>query len=157
MLLNCNWGGKMNNKILSFIKSVETTQDMINRNYNELIKIVNRYESEQNLNFKRDEPLITEYHMEFNRTLHNYLSSIYTLIQHTDILKNKMDDNKFKELFNKKLSALVNDDTYKFYRNLRTYCQHYNIPPTAAGVYLKSIETMDCYCQHFSFDIDELL
>lgn len=146
-----------NNKIISVLKSVEITQDMVNRNYDEMIKLIDHYEKEQNLNFDKDRKLITEYHKELNRLLHNYLSSTYTLIEHTRMFRKKLNNDKFEELFQDKFSKLLNNEIYCFYKNLRTYCQHFNIPPTTASVKIISIKTMDCYAQNFSFDTEEIL
>lgn len=141
----------------SNIKSVEITQDMVDRNYKELIKKIRNYKNEKNLHFKKDEPLIAEYHIEINRMLHNYLASVYTLIEHTRILRNKFQNDEFEKQFIKKFSRLLNDEIYHLYKNLRTCCQHVDVPPTSIGLKFYSLKNLVSQENIFSIDTESLL
>jgi len=87
--------------------------------------------SEQLLNVKK-RPQLDAFLREFRRLMHNYLSSTYSLIQHTTKCRRELNRPSLNRVYSLKLKALLTNRCVRFIRDLRIYCQHIKLPLVAA-------------------------
>lgn len=107
------------------------SQYAVNANCQELLDLIKSYK--RDLSIWKDPSRIQSFLKEFLRRLHNYLASIYSLVQHTEVfighLKNEEAEKRFeveKEELEKKHRCA------RFMRDLRAYMQHYRLPIVSA-------------------------
>lgn len=126
------------NKILSKIKNLAISQYTFNKNYGELINFIKAYEENKSIWALKNRPKLDAVQREFLRLLHNYLSSVYSLIQHTLTFRDKLKNDKFKKFYNTEASKFKIDEIMGFVKDLRRYAQHYKVPLSKASVSFKA-------------------
>ena len=107
------------------------------RNYQDLSSAISKYESDISIWYLKNRPKLDAFLREFSRLLHNYLSSIYSLIEHTQMVRKNLDNSELNEDYPLKLEEIFSKDCVRFVRDLRTYSQHIGLPIIAARLSIK--------------------
>jgi hypothetical protein len=110
------------------------------QNYQLVMEAVNYYKETPDLWNLENRPELDEFQLEFLRLTHNYISSYYSLYEHTQKIKNSLDNEQLDLEYQKKLDEMDIRDTSDFLLRFRAYTQHYELPPLVARV---SHETVD--------------
>lgn len=119
-------------RIIGLVLHLVTSQYAVNRNYQELSKAISWYEGDFSIWDVRDSGKLEAFRREFLRLTQNYLASTYSLIKHTEIFRDKLDNLKLTEEYSLRLAELRNNICIKFVRELRNYSQHLRLPMTSA-------------------------
>ncbi|MDF9530611.1 hypothetical protein [Bacillus cereus] len=127
-------GWRIRSKLEIFSISIYTLQ----KNHEEIIRLLNQYETDTNLAFKlssvNNREDFVAFSSEVARLLHNYLASAMTLVDHTrNLFKAEYKDTQFeKEYDNKKEQSFVQSPVSGFVKDLRNYSLHKMLPITGA-------------------------
>ena len=113
-------GTKVVNTSLNFVNSIYT----VNRNYHELSEIISEYEKGLSIWDVKNRTKLDGLMIEFSRLLQNYLSSIYSLIEHTRIVCKDLNRINSSKEYSSKINALKEENCVWFVPELRTYSQH---------------------------------
>lgn len=105
-------GESYTDKVATLIMS----EYVMRRNYDEIMNTIEEYEEHE---IRKKEVL---------RTLHNYLSSVYTFIEHTHTLRNSINDEELEKKFKEQLEKNNLDKKSSLMKCLRNYTQHYSLP-----------------------------
>jgi hypothetical protein len=111
-------------KVFGMLLSLATSQYAVKRNYHELSTALDKYEGNLDIWAVEKRALLNAFLKEFSRLLHNYLSSIYSLIQHTQQFRKELGHSELNKDYYEKLKDLQSNNCVKFVRDLRTYSQH---------------------------------
>jgi hypothetical protein len=116
------------------VKSLFTTLQMVNTNYHQLCKKRNEFlNKEDNYWIRAD---IQDFFSEYLRRLHNYTTSIHTLISHTYTFLDRYEE-KSQELKSKYFDEIKSRDLetkVNLLKQLRHYTQKYWVPPLSAEI-----------------------
>lgn len=127
-------GWRIRHKLEIFSISIYTFQ----KNNEELIKLLNLYETDTNLAFKLlsvdNREAFVAFSSEVTRLLHNYLASAMTLVDHTrKLFQDEYKGTEFeKEYDDKKDQSFVQSPISSFIKDLRNYSLHRMLPITGA-------------------------
>lgn len=138
-------------KLLSYFNMNYTYYDMMNKNFEEVLKIINEFEQyRESFAFEMES---IPYIKELNRLLINALGSFACFLNHYEyILKTKFDKDTTVKLYKKICSNYFdNSFEYRFSYKLRNYVVHCNIPVSL----LKS--TQNSPKRSFYIDVKKLL
>lgn len=115
-------------ELLSYFNMNTNYYGMMEKNFEEVIKIINQFEQNRESFIYEKESV--PYIKELNRLLINALGSFFCFINHYEyILKTKFEKNTFSESFKKICSNYFdNHFEYRFLYKLRNYAIHCNIP-----------------------------
>jgi len=105
---------------------------ILNRNYLELFIAIKKYKRNLSIWDLRNRPQLDKFMREFSRLLHNYILSTYSLVEHTQNLRKKLNQAELDREFSLKVKALSNYECVKFVKKLRHYFQHFNLPLVTA-------------------------
>jgi len=119
-------------RIIGLIKHFATSQYTFNRNYNELIALINSYESDLDIWALKNRQKLEGLQREFLRLIHNFLSSIFSLVEHTYAFRKDLDNQELNKFYDEKLKELRLNECITFLKDLRTYTQHYKLPFVSA-------------------------
>jgi len=119
-------------KIVGMLVRLDSSLYTVKRNYQDLSDAINRYESDMSIWYLKNRPKLDAFLREFSRLLHNYLSSNYSLIEHTQMTRKNLDNSELNEDYPLKLEEIFSKDCVRFVRDLRTYSQHIGLPLIAA-------------------------
>lgn len=118
------------------LRGLNQTKTILNRNYFWLLQLDRLISNRVELSYLKNKDKMEDFQLEFARHLHNYLSSVKSLIDHTRTLKRKLNlDKNFEELYKQQCKKLLGTDTIVFIQQLREYVQHYSLLPS--GVYIE--------------------
>ena len=121
--------------------NLDNTKSILNRNYFWLLKLDKYLSGNIQLMEVRNRDTLNDFQIEFARHLHNYLASVKSLVDHTRVVKKKLNlDQKFEQRYDNKRISVFKTDTASFIQQLREYVQHYELLPT--GIHL-SIDKND--------------
>lgn len=112
-------------KIVRKLFCVQKTTDIVVDNFYELWE----YFEESETRSKKDEDFKTE----FSRRLHNYLASVYTMIEHMQAFKNTVNDEEISKQYSDELERRDLKEKSEIVTGLRKFFQHYEfleIAPT---------------------------
>jgi len=123
-------------RIFGILLNLATSQYAVNRNYQELSKAIGFYESNLSIWDVNKRSQLDAFLREFLRLLQNYLSSIYSLIEHTRIFCKELNNSELNREYCVKLKELQNHMCVGFVRDLRTYSQHIQLPIVSAKLSL---------------------
>lgn len=121
-------------KIFRMLIHLATSQYTVNRNYHELSIAIGNYEKDLSIWDVKKRPRLNAFLRELSRLLQNYLSSIYSLIEHTKIFYTELNNSRLNEEYSLKLSTFQSNNCVRFVRDLRTYSQHIGLPFISAQV-----------------------
>ena len=128
-------------KVVNILLNLSNSNYTVARNYQELTKIIVTYEKNLSIWDVKNRPKLDSLMREFSRCLHNYLSSVYSLIQHTFIVKSNLDRIKTCEEFTKKVRILSDNSCITFVKDLRTYSQHIKLPIISSSISISKNKT----------------
>lgn len=114
--------------VINSLKSLFRTYYTLEKNYDELMNLIVRCENELIFKIFEDGILYNNMKLEISRMLHNYYSSIQSLIDHTRRIKEKLNNNELNISWQNEITILLNNDCTKFSKKFRNYIQHYEIP-----------------------------
>lgn len=78
----------------------------------------------------KDHPERTKnFWLDVDRSLHNYVASVNTLIDHMRRFRSKESHPKFQANYDKRLKSLADSDLSTLVPDLRSYFLHFDIPP----------------------------
>lgn len=124
-------------KIIGLIEHLATSQYALNRNYHELMGLINSYESDQEIWAVENRPKLKALQREFLRLLHNFLSSIFSLVEHTYAFRKDLDNSELDSFYYEKLKELRINECITFLKDLRIFTQHYKLPFVTATLSFK--------------------
>lgn len=128
-------------RIVDMIKNLALSQYILNRNYNDLIEIFNYYQKDKEIWDIKNRPKLGALQKELLRLVHNYLASIYSLVEHTYVFRGKLNNKEFENFCNEKINKLKTDISITFLKDLRVYTQHYKLPFLEASISFKMINS----------------
>lgn len=122
--------------IVSEIRGLNRSLAITSRNCEILLEAEAILEEEGLEYFSQSNPekSMDEYQLEYLRRLHNYISSVYSLINHTQRVVDKYGDEEFKEHYEEVLRERGLVQKGEFLRQLRHYTQKRKLPPITASV-----------------------
>lgn len=124
-------------QIFGFLNHLATSLYIVNRNHKELSNAILVYEKDVSIWDVKNRVKLDAFMREFSRLLHNYLTSVYSLIQHTINLRKKLGNSELSKEYSERLKSLHRSGCVKFVINLRQYSQHFNLPFVSAQISLK--------------------
>lgn len=119
-------------KIIMLIEHLATSHYILNLNYHELRGLIDSYESDRKIWNVENRPKLEALQREFLRLLHNFLSSIFSLVEHTYAFRKDLDNSELDSFYNEKLKELRINECITFLKDLRTFSQHYKLPFVSA-------------------------
>lgn len=126
-------------KIIRRTRHLANSQYIVNSNYKDLTKAFKHYDHNLSLWAIKDRLKFEAFIREFLRLLQNYLSSIYSLIQHTVVFYKDLNNPKLNKDYAKKLKDLRSNNCIQFVRDLRTYATHRELPFVTAKLSFTTI------------------
>jgi len=115
-------------EIVNEMKSFEESLFILHTNYYELNYYFEDFKRTALKVFPKEHPT-KNVNIETKRLIHNYLSSVITVIDHSRVYINKLHpENSFEEYQIKMKSAFVDVPMCSFVKELRQYMQHYKLP-----------------------------
>jgi hypothetical protein len=131
-------------EIINKINDLSISIFILKRNYEELIKALTYYERERSLWDRKNRDKLDMFMKEFLRLIHNYLASIFSLIEHTQRFKKKINNEDFSNKYKIELDKYDLDNFIEFIKDLRHYTQHKNrLPITPTMVIGPSVSRND--------------
>jgi hypothetical protein len=127
-------------RIMGLLLNLATSQHTVNRNYEELSKAMAWYEGNLSIWDIAHRHKLDAFMKEFKRLSQNYLSSTYSLIEHTRIFCKELNNSKLNEEYSVKSTELRSHVAIRFVRDLRTYSQHIKLPIVSATLSLTPTE-----------------
>ena len=119
-------------RIFRMLSHLAASLYAVNRNYQELSTAIDKYEGDLTMWDIKKRPQFDAFLRELLRLLQNYLSSVYSLIQHTSILRSALNHSELNRDYTLKLKTLQSNNCARFVRDLRTYSQHIRLPIISA-------------------------
>lgn len=101
----------------------------LNANYSQLLDTDKHFRNNQPKWVTEDEKTIRKFQLEYSRQLHNYISSYYSLYEHTQTIANHIENKSLSDGYDRKLEDLNIKTVSTFLLRLRAYIQHYQIVP----------------------------
>lgn len=128
-------------KIFGLIRHLATSQYVLNGNYQELHNLIISYEQNSSILAVQNRLKLEAFHKEFLRLLHNYLASIFSLIEHTRKFCKELNNQELDENYQVDLENLKTNNCIRFLKDLRTYTQHWKLPFVSATFSMKVANT----------------
>lgn len=135
----------------------------LNKNYNDLVKIEDRYYRNRQRVTYRDFGNWNKYILELTRLLHNYLASYSSFVDCMRTARKALDSTEFQEEFEQQLKDKHIEERTRFIKDLRNFSQHKQLPIVSfrlSMIYLKgneSVEPDQILKDSPSLRVDELL
>lgn len=111
------------------IRGDETSFKLLTKNYRAIKRLLDTNEELSKAISNRNQMEIAE---EVNFALHNYVSSVMSLVGHTRELNKKLYQEKnpaaLEEIQNEINNRFVNNETHQIIQGLRDYTQHLKLP-----------------------------
>jgi len=114
--------------------NLATSEYVVNRNYQELSSAISKYEKDLSIWDVKKRPQLDAFLREFRRLMQNYLSSTYSLIEHTIKCRRELNHASLNHDYSLKLKALRTNRCVKFVKDLRAYSQHIKLPLVVASL-----------------------
>jgi hypothetical protein len=130
-------------RIFRTLHHLATSQYAVNKNYHAFSKAIKFYENNLSIWEVTKRPQLNAFLREFLRLLHNYLASVYSLIEHTRIFCKELNNAELNSEYAVKLKELQNHICVRFVRDLRTYSQHIQLPIISAKLSFTKTEHSD--------------
>ncbi|GER75214.1 hypothetical protein [Weizmannia acidilactici] len=146
-------------RIINKIDNLQLSYTVFRRNYEELNKLLSKYESDQDLALQlmvRDNrESFNAFLGEITRLLHNFLVSVKSLVDHTRIFyQEEYEGTEFENDYNEKIEEhFSNVPVSKFVQELRNYTLHKALPLTGATINIDKEKGMS---QSITLNIDSL-
>jgi hypothetical protein len=127
-------------KIIQEIELLKGTNYIFTLNYFELKDRINLFEKDYEIWFVKNRQNIYYTNIETLRLLHNYSSSVLTLIDHTRNFRKKIREKNLEKIFENEISRLNVNDVAVFMKLIRQYLQHYSLPIINSNFNIKMAE-----------------
>lgn len=127
-------------KITNKIKHLSRTNYIFTRNFLDLKKAIESYESNLEIWSVENRPKLEAFMTEVIRLLHNYAVSVLTLIDHTRNFRRKIKEKRLDKIFDEEIEKLRLNEVIDFMKDLRQYIQHHTLPFIQARLSFKKIE-----------------
>ncbi len=115
------------------LRGLNHTKIILNRNFIALLQL-NKLVSIELFYFENRSKK-ENFQLEFARLIHNYLAAVKSLVDHTRVLKKKLNlDSSFEKIYQEKRGDMLGADVVFFIQQLRVYVQHYELLPTGIQV-----------------------
>jgi hypothetical protein len=128
-------------KIYYMLYHLATSLYIVGRNYQELSSAISGYEKDLSIWDVKNRAQLDAFLREFRRLMQNYLSSIYSLIEHTQTFRRDLNRYELNRDYSLKLKVLLRNNCVGFVRDLRTYSQHIRLPFIEASLSFDSRKT----------------
>ncbi len=138
-------------QILLRFRQLDASLYILNENYNKLKQFINIYKISDSKKVEiispENQDNYTKYLLEITRLFHNYVASVYSLIDHTRRYYNKFykANGLFLDYENKMTTTFKNNSLAIFIKDLRQYCQHYSIPNIFLDCLINPDESLEIY------------
>jgi hypothetical protein len=139
-------------QIERIVVNLRISKYTVDKNFEELTKLIRDFETGVEIWAEKNRQHFEAGLWELSRLLQNYLSSIYTLIEHNIQLCENLDSEELNHLYGKQKNELLNWDCTRFVRDLRTFSQHVGLPLLMGQINLSKTE----YKQSILLQRDEL-
>lgn len=150
--------GSAGEQILTQLRSLYTTLEIVNKNYQELTSSRDWF-LEKGIELwnieKRDE--LEAFQREYLRRLHNYSASVHSLIEHAYTILDRYADDKpelksgyFDEIQSRDLGTKVD-----LLKQLRHYTQKRELPPLSTKIHAEKIEGEEGHKTDFKIVLDK--
>lgn len=116
-------------------------QYILNANYKAVLKAINIYEQDNTIAYVDNRSKLNWLLREFLRVFHNYLSSVFTLIEHTYVFRKKLDNKQLDMKCEEEVKKLKANECVVFLKDLRTYTQHCGLPLISANFSFKKSDS----------------
>lgn len=117
------------------LRGLNHTKEILNRNYFWLLQLNKYIPQHMEVLHLANRGKLDDFHIEFARHLHNYLSSVKSLVDHTRVLKKKLNlSTEFEHLYEEQRKLFLGTDTVAFIQQLREFTQHYELLPSGIEV-----------------------
>jgi len=126
-------------KIVGMLVRLDSSLYTVKRNYQDLSDAINRYESDMSIWYLKNRPKLDAFLREFSRLLHNYLSSNYSLIEHTQMARKNLDNSELNEDYPLKLEEIFSKDCVRFVRFTNLFSTHWFTFNCCTSIYSKEI------------------
>ena len=113
--------------IQDMLRYLDASFSIYRGNYLELAATWHIYENDLQILHIEDRRRLAMLLDEVERLLHNYLASVRSLVDHTRIFKNRLDNEEFRKQYHEKLKEVNKSKCVAFVQNLRNYAHHYEI------------------------------
>lgn len=141
-------------KIVQGIELLKDTNYIFTQNYLELISKIDVFEKNPEFWIIENRQKLHFIILETRRLLHNYSSSVLTLIDHTRNFQKKISEKKIDDIYKDTVNRLNTHDVVIFMKYLRQYLQHYSLPIVNASFSAKIVSSNE---SEFSSNMDEFL
>jgi hypothetical protein len=125
----------------------------VRKNFEDLSFIIAKYDSDLEIWDVKNRDKFEVGLWELHRLLQNYLSSIYSLIEHNVQFCKDLNCAELNKAYQEKKDELLNWDCAKFVRDLRTFSEHIGLPLLKGQIYSSKTE----YKQSILLQKDKLL
>ncbi len=119
-------------RIFGLVRHLATSHYVLNGNYKELHNLIMQYERDPYIWAIENRPKLQACQKEFLRLLHNYLASVYSLIEHTRKFCKELNNQELEEDYQTDLEKLIANNCVGFLKDLRTYTHHCRLPFVSA-------------------------
>lgn len=132
-------------KLVNDIRMLEITQKIFTYNYFSLCHLIETFEQNIELCFLYNRHKNDEMTLAILCSLHNYLASAFTLVNHTRKLKQRLNNEKVNVFYDKELEKLKSAEVVAFVKDFRNYVQHRSLPICSRSLHFETIEGTDQY------------
>jgi hypothetical protein len=107
---------------------------ILKNNFNELKQAIDSYYSDKLAEWaSENHKKYDEFLWEFQRYLHNFLASAFSLVEHSTVFRKKLNNRVFNDFYEILLKEMLLNKCVGFIKDLRVYSQHYKLPLTASA------------------------
>jgi hypothetical protein len=107
---------------------LKTTKDIFSGNFRNFCYVLDMYEHEDGITFLEKPHKLNETGLEILRSFHNYLSSCFTLKNHTCRFRDYLNSEKINIFYDNEFEKIKNLDEVVIIKGLRNYVQHKSLP-----------------------------
>ena len=148
-------------KLLLRIKSLEASLYVFKRNYKELKSLLIKHSDVKEavrLRGVGKKPEMRALLYEITRLLHNFVTSVKSLIEHTRIIYREIyeREKKFPEYQAEVDSRFADNPLAQFVEDLRNYCLHYELPTISSVLHFSQLPPSPIFESRVELKIEEL-
>lgn len=127
-------------KILTELESLNRTYFIVEHNFDDLMEYIKKCQNELIFEIFENGQIANNTKLETLRLLHNYLSSIQSLIDHIRKTNKNIDSNELNEYYEDEMIKFSKNNLVIFIKNFRNYIQHFKIPLLAQQFHISKLE-----------------
>lgn len=119
-------------RILRSTKHLAVSHYVLSRNFQDLISLISSYEKNLEIFSISNRQQLDDLLKEFTRLSHNYLASVFSLIDHTRGFRKHLENAEFNKFFDEGVKKLQANPKFILVQELRAYTQHSRLPLASA-------------------------